>query len=326
MAVAEEKISLLPDELIQESLSFLPTVDVVRTCLLLKCWRHMWYSVPTLSFSDEMTSFERFSRFVDSYIEHRNKIKELHICLSSEEDEDDGFLLHYYALPKALVNATHFTTLELEGVELDTSASRITFPSLKSLILRNVQLTDNTNNDVISNFVLGCPLQKLILISCFNLKYNDLCLVSSTIKFLQLKDIADQVQLLQIEAKNLEFLELVDVHFDKVNFSGCKKILNLSFSYVCDSSSDLLVTELPLLENLTFNICSTLKDIKISSQKNKETRDENGMVIKIDFSSHLPSFCYEASINLRISIEPDMLTKRFIVLNRHENYDPKLTY
>ncbi|XP_062089027.1 uncharacterized protein LOC133795590 [Humulus lupulus] len=197
MAVAEEKIGNISGELIQESLSLLRTVDVVRTCLLLKCWRHMCFinsyiehckrgivdSVPVKSFKLEMMNFYRSNaHYLDKWLTFvvKNKVKELHICLSPEEDEDDGFLLHYYALPKAV-------------------------------------------------------------------------------------DIEDEVQLLHIEAKNLEFLELVDVHFDKVNFSGCKKILNLSFSYVCDSSLDVLVTDLPLLENLTFNICSTLKDIKILS-------------------------------------------------------------
>uniref|UniRef100_A0A803PYY1 F-box domain-containing protein n=1 Tax=Cannabis sativa TaxID=3483 RepID=A0A803PYY1_CANSA len=72
MAEEDDGFSKLPDAIIQHILSFLPTVDVVRTCLLTKRWKLMWYSVPTLTFSDATTDFqssqavENFYKYVDN--------------------------------------------------------------------------------------------------------------------------------------------------------------------------------------------------------------------------------------------------------------------
>ncbi|PON68672.1 F-box domain containing protein [Trema orientale] len=75
--LAMDRISKLPDSVIQHILSFLPTVDVVRTSLLSKFWRRMWYSVPTLCFSNSSTEFgslrdqEGFYKYVDNCLKHR---------------------------------------------------------------------------------------------------------------------------------------------------------------------------------------------------------------------------------------------------------------
>ncbi|XP_062084217.1 F-box/FBD/LRR-repeat protein At3g26920-like [Humulus lupulus] len=77
MNVEEDGFSKLPDAVILHILSFLPTVDVVRTCLLSKRWKLMWHSVPTLYFSD--TGFrwpsnkEKFYNYVDNYLKHRKR-------------------------------------------------------------------------------------------------------------------------------------------------------------------------------------------------------------------------------------------------------------
>ncbi|PON70277.1 F-box domain containing protein [Parasponia andersonii] len=75
--LAVDRISKLPDSVIQHILSFLPTVDVVRTSLLSNFWRRMWYSVPTLCFSKSSTEFgylrdqEGFYKYVDNCLKHR---------------------------------------------------------------------------------------------------------------------------------------------------------------------------------------------------------------------------------------------------------------
>ncbi|XP_062083230.1 F-box/FBD/LRR-repeat protein At5g56420-like [Humulus lupulus] len=78
MAVEEDRLSKLPDEVILHILSFLPTEDVVRTCLLSKHWKLMWYSVPTLSFSDADgidSDIEKLYEYVDNYLKHRKTSK-----------------------------------------------------------------------------------------------------------------------------------------------------------------------------------------------------------------------------------------------------------
>ncbi|XP_030506342.2 F-box/FBD/LRR-repeat protein At3g26920 [Cannabis sativa] len=78
--MGEDRISKLPDGVIIHMLSFLPTKDVVRTCLLSKRWKLIWYSVPTLFFSNvtspDLTwcwDIEMFYNFVDNCLEHLKK-------------------------------------------------------------------------------------------------------------------------------------------------------------------------------------------------------------------------------------------------------------
>uniref|UniRef100_A0A0D9WR69 F-box domain-containing protein n=1 Tax=Leersia perrieri TaxID=77586 RepID=A0A0D9WR69_9ORYZ len=47
----EDRISALPDALLQHALSFLPSHDAVCTCVLARHWRHQWESVPALRIS-----------------------------------------------------------------------------------------------------------------------------------------------------------------------------------------------------------------------------------------------------------------------------------
>ncbi|KAM6576181.1 hypothetical protein CsatB_028018 [Cannabis sativa] len=75
-----DRISKLPDALIIHILSFLPTKDVVETCILSKRWKLVWYSVPTLFFSRKMygtwrqrQGLNRFYNYVSNCLEHRKK-------------------------------------------------------------------------------------------------------------------------------------------------------------------------------------------------------------------------------------------------------------
>ncbi|XP_042380544.1 putative F-box/LRR-repeat protein At5g02930 [Zingiber officinale] len=47
----EDYLSNLPDELLSHILSFLPTLDSIRTSVLSRRWRHVWTSVPVINFS-----------------------------------------------------------------------------------------------------------------------------------------------------------------------------------------------------------------------------------------------------------------------------------
>ncbi|EMS59454.1 hypothetical protein TRIUR3_18913 [Triticum urartu] len=49
----EDRIGALHDDVLLHLMSFLPSQDAVRTCVLAKRWRTLWKSVPTLRIKDD---------------------------------------------------------------------------------------------------------------------------------------------------------------------------------------------------------------------------------------------------------------------------------
>ncbi|XP_062091713.1 F-box/FBD/LRR-repeat protein At2g26030-like isoform X2 [Humulus lupulus] len=257
----EDRISKLPDSVIVHILSFLPTHNVVLTCLLSKRWKFMWYSVPKLYLSDNDWSPEKFFNYVDSCLEHRkkgmyfivdsvitsfklkmncyrtskatrldkwldfaveNKVKEINLDLNFC---DEG---GYYCIPKVLVNLKHLVILELDGLTLKTGYS-VRLPALKTLSFTYIYFEEN---DAICNFLWGCPsLEKLLLSWCDLSRIGDvLCLQSLSLKFIKI-EYEDSVLPIQVEAINLESLELGSFIFENSDLSTCKGIRNLSLDF-----------------------------------------------------------------------------------------------
>ena len=86
-----DRLGALPDEVLQHVLSFLPSRDAVRTCLLARRWRHQWKSVPALRITgvDSFKSAREFNDFVNYLIAFRGR-PPLHACEfeACEEYED----------------------------------------------------------------------------------------------------------------------------------------------------------------------------------------------------------------------------------------------
>uniref|UniRef100_A0A803PZR3 F-box domain-containing protein n=1 Tax=Cannabis sativa TaxID=3483 RepID=A0A803PZR3_CANSA len=280
----DDRILKLPDTLILHILSFLPTEEVVRTCILSKRWKLIWYSVPTIFFSNNVNlsstmdtaklmewehGLEKFYNYVDKYLEHRkkaeNKVTEMYLCIGQAYITGHHFMGPFYCIPK--INARYLTILELNWVQLD--ASHFNFPSLKTLSMETVKNSDIVEHGEAFKFLLGCPsLEKLQVQNYFFLRSDEMALrlQSLSLKFLELKDtVYDE---LQVEAINLESLVLCGSSVHNINLSACKKIRNLSFydtSYHCKPSLNALISQIPLLENLTLVTKEKYKDhVKIS--------------------------------------------------------------
>jgi hypothetical protein len=67
-------ISTLPDELLQDVLSFLPPRDAVHSSLLSRRWRNLWKSAPAVRISGRGDAFRLF---VDALLHHRNDASQL---------------------------------------------------------------------------------------------------------------------------------------------------------------------------------------------------------------------------------------------------------
>uniref|UniRef100_A0A803NUI1 F-box domain-containing protein n=1 Tax=Cannabis sativa TaxID=3483 RepID=A0A803NUI1_CANSA len=363
-SIGEDRISMLPDALITHILSFLPTDDAVRTCLISNRWKLIWHSIPTLSFSDiDYVSPQNLYKFVNDYLKHRkrgmyynipsvitsfkldmkycyqttksvfldkwldfavkNKVKEIHVCLNSYSEGENN-----YWLTETVFNAKYLTVLELERLDLNAAYS-ISLPALKTLSLKFCFF----HGDGLSKILIGCPsLEKLQILTCVSIKSIDkLRLESSTLKFLKIENFFNasfDIVPVQVEATNLESLDIRGFFNIQNSYSSvCKAIRNLTLTFYDDdciedtSSLNYIISNLPVLENLTLNDCYRLKLkhrllIKISNQqlksfnlKNEGSKYESynhGMSIIIESAPKLESFYYEvATLLVRRNIITD---------------------
>ncbi|XP_062078535.1 putative F-box/LRR-repeat protein At4g15060 [Humulus lupulus] len=324
---AKDRISKLPDTVIVHILSFRLTEDVVRTCLLSKRWKFMWYSVPKLFFSDSSDTgpdSQKFYNYIDNCLEHRKK----------------GM---YFIVDSAIASfklQMYYCYRRSKARRLDKWLDFAVENKVKELSLRLWPEKDNVKNDVLSKSLLDCPsLEKLLLTSCHDLSIdNPLQLRSSSLKFMQILFSIS----LQVEAVNLESLLLRDnpVCFEKIKFSACKAIRNLKLEFCRWSMPDHssfadLISNFPLLENLTLENCygmSRLGHLKISGQhlkcfNFKNSFDEDNVIkaITIKSAPKLASFHYDGNMDCSISVESsNLLNGKFVLRKDYSKHDTDL--
>ncbi|CAK8568318.1 unnamed protein product [Lathyrus sativus] len=171
----EDRLSGLPDSLIDHILSFLPTKDAVATSILSKHWKPFWRSQQqTLYFDD--TSFPdtfAFRQFFKSFMNMRDyslPILSFHlICHSLSYDDFHRFafdaimnevenLIIDFRLPTILpplvLTNVDLSVLKLKRVTLD-KVPYVKLPFLKVLHLESVTFTCN---EYLKSLLRGCPL------------------------------------------------------------------------------------------------------------------------------------------------------------------------
>lgn len=95
-----DRISSLPEPLLHHILSYLPTQNVVQTCILSKKWAHLWCSVPYLNFNMESHQsttqgknhlHSKFSKFIDSVLIRRygSNVESFRLHTSDDDDDDE---------------------------------------------------------------------------------------------------------------------------------------------------------------------------------------------------------------------------------------------
>nr|XP_011468436.1 PREDICTED: F-box/LRR-repeat protein At3g58900-like [Fragaria vesca subsp. vesca] len=77
---AEDRLSQLPDAILCHILSFLSTVEAVKTCVLSHRWENVWGAVPTIDISDhdrdgKESDFDSFSVFIDRVLSTHESVK-----------------------------------------------------------------------------------------------------------------------------------------------------------------------------------------------------------------------------------------------------------
>ncbi|KAF8015169.1 hypothetical protein BT93_H0849 [Corymbia citriodora subsp. variegata] len=171
----EDYISLLPDCLIHHIFSFLPTRDVVKTCILSKRWQFVWTTISDLRFS--VWSYD--DPFVNTVLmhykwrkTHSNIDSWIHFAIDHQVEEfflnlnNCGWDIWWedYTWSPLLNHCSSLIKLCLRGCRF-SSSDGISWSSLKSLSIQNV------SDDVLQKILMGSPvLEHLNLIGCRSVK------------------------------------------------------------------------------------------------------------------------------------------------------------
>ncbi|KAF8391419.1 hypothetical protein HHK36_023724 [Tetracentron sinense] len=227
-----DRISGLPDSILLQILSFMPTKDAIKTGLLSKRWEFLWSFVPDLFFDvpeDKFVNFvdrtlilykgskvrkfdviffdyrASFASFVDSLIRFvvTKKVEELDLELYWTEDGDS------YELPRDLYSNDSLTRLRLSYCHFRPSGL-FSWRLLTSLYLDHISLRDN----VIQDILLGSPLLEVLdLNACSDLMH--LNITSPSLKKLTVHyedyDYTVSDSMLEISAPNLQSLAILGI-------------------------------------------------------------------------------------------------------------------
>nr|XP_016465133.1 PREDICTED: F-box protein At5g03100-like [Nicotiana tabacum] len=259
----DDRISQLPDSLLIQILSLLPTKEAFKTCILSKRWQYLCTSVYNLNFTDaENMRQEAFISYVDYALARctSSKIKKFqltfgwqhvywsqysqwlafavekrveHVELKSFGDDYDIF-----TLPQFICTCSSLITLKLIRCALDKEVI-IAWKSLKSLVLIDMVL----DGDDIVNLLSGSPaLETLEFNLCMG--FRRLEISSSNLKRLNIKswrllDVEDDHSL-EIFAPYLQHLEISGSISDlKCRLLNVSSLVNAKLTFKIDCEKDI---------------------------------------------------------------------------------------
>ncbi|KAJ0792914.1 putative F-box domain, leucine-rich repeat domain superfamily, F-box-like domain superfamily [Helianthus annuus] len=199
--IEEDRISNLPEHLIDSILERLPIQDVIRTSILSKKWRYKWRTMRAVVFDEQISkklakngAFGRhgFIRVINQVLLlHKGSISKFYLCildmfLDSFQDVNQWMLYlstkgvkdftiansnQPYQLPRCVFSCVELRTLELNKCIFKPPLQFEGFLYLESLVFNNVDFTTDLGGTAIN-----LPqLKKLIMRSCtkvYNLKIH----------------------------------------------------------------------------------------------------------------------------------------------------------
>ncbi|KAL6199981.1 hypothetical protein ACLB2K_029763 [Fragaria x ananassa] len=251
--VREDRISALPKAVIRHILSFLPTLDSVRTTVLSKRWNNMWASVSSLDFDDDRDDVRYFFRFVNCVLMFRDSssIQKFQLKISGElpgidvdcvEDwicaavRRNVVVFHlklYYRIPRSV-----FTCKTVRALRLDVGGSPIhwDYPSACFPKLKFLHVTmERPEYEVPEMVFSSCPVvEDMIIDGSANNDNYDFNICAPELKSLSvcLADPSDQYENnFQVNAPKLEKLVLESVFLSNYNLETVKSLVSASITF-----------------------------------------------------------------------------------------------
>ncbi|CAA0815966.1 Unknown protein [Striga hermonthica] len=283
-------LSRLPDEVICDILSFLPTKISVSTCVLSKRWSFLWAHVPVWDFEAEFFEDETQNPDVIHRVLLWHKAKTMHTLRLTRIDCNEYqldtwittairrkirnlYLDFVYAettvkLHRPLFNCKTVVDMMLGNCKGFSSTGDICLPSLKRLHLSRVEYEDDKS---LPHLLSGCPLLQELILDC---EYFENCLrsfniSSSTIRMLEVNLITECQYVPHFwfftNASALRCLRMGNCDLDCITFS--KDVASLVEVDICFTSCSAWSIDYSDDPNVVefFDRLSKIKFLKISS-------------------------------------------------------------
>ncbi|VFR02357.1 unnamed protein product [Cuscuta campestris] len=210
----EDRMSLLPDEILINILSRIPISDACRTGRLSRRWRNLWTQVCNVRFFDDyddilvhnIAAEDGFFSFVDRVLSRcaSSRIRRFWIQFKSRQEADfsavnrwiqfavdrsaDDILLmqqaasHPIPIPEILLSHLTIEKLKLKSFAFGREDRAINWPFLRSLTLGSVNLSDKA----VARLLQGCPTLETLELSHYGY-FRELRIGSSRLKRLILE-------------------------------------------------------------------------------------------------------------------------------------------
>nr|POE52577.1 f-box/fbd/lrr-repeat protein [Quercus suber] len=193
-----DRISNLPDAILQRILTLLETKDAVKTSTLSKRWQYLWMSITDLVFMedgpDKRKKRVQFMNFVERVLVLlMHKVQVLSIGLGIDEDSrcnsEEPIMLPHCLFTSESLTYLSLTYFNLESYVLLKIPSSIWFSSLKTLKIRFAVFPDDRS---MQRLLSGVPvLEDLTLDACCWWNVRSVCISAPMLKTLAIYETVD---------------------------------------------------------------------------------------------------------------------------------------
>ncbi|XP_065872508.1 F-box/LRR-repeat protein 25-like isoform X2 [Euphorbia lathyris] len=277
MEEKEDRISGLPDSIIQYILSLLPsTKEAIRTGILSKRWEDQWTQVPVLILDSAGMTFENFLNFIDNtlILHDCSKINKFHLIYRHPGRNDPQFSSkirfatrkdvaelylgsseQQYKLPNFLFNNASLVNLKTSNCIFMPNGN-ISWECLTKLVMTSCRFAEQAMELILS----GTPLLKLLSLSyCFG--FNKLVITSKSLEKLGLKELRGIFDI-EISCPKLEILCLsccVNVKTAKLLNLPSSLFATIDFNHYEDQCNEV---RLSLIKDILQQL-QRVKDLRI---------------------------------------------------------------